>query len=152
LALDRKDCEFVFPGHPVAGHTGRHHSCLRVQINRSVGLGVLTWHVGTHGLATGDSLGGIYDYVWISDNPEPPDFDPDVVADDHCGYFHDPASALPLEEVWNSLREFCRLATGDRPASHAWVQGDLQGQRFDRPLRIEEVEDDEGGPWAAAPW
>ncbi|MFE2568150.1 Imm1 family immunity protein [Streptomyces mirabilis] len=85
--------------------------------------------------------GEVYESVWISDNPQPPCFDPRVVSDPGYPLFHDPASALPLERVRAALEEFCRAGTGERPECISWAPGDANGQRLDRAPMVEQVED-----------
>jgi hypothetical protein len=62
-------------------------SNLRVAVNK--GYGALTWFV-TDKFAR---VGGVDDFVWVSDNVKPPDCDPRVVSDPGYPLFHDPASA-----------------------------------------------------------
>ncbi|WP_406177779.1 Imm1 family immunity protein [Streptomyces sp. NBC_00996] len=110
---------------------------LRVAVNRQTGYGSLIWFVD------GDSsrVGEVCESVWISDNPQPPRFDPRVVSDPGYPLFHDPSSALPLEQVRAALEEFCRIGTGERPECISWAPGDANGQRLDRAPMVEQVED-----------
>ncbi|XUL90406.1 Imm1 family immunity protein [Streptomyces galilaeus] len=110
---------------------------LRFAINKETGYGSLIWCVNDNS----PRRGGIYDSVWISNNPEPPSFDPRVVSDPGYPLFHDPSSALLVAQVRAAVEEFCRVDTGDRPECIDWVPGDLNGQRLDRPSMIETVED-----------
>ncbi|GAA4608891.1 hypothetical protein BJY16_007062 [Actinoplanes octamycinicus] len=93
---------------------------LSVAVNRATGYGALIWSVDAD-LFPG--RGGIYDDIWVSDNPEPPAFDTRVLADPDVaeGRWHDPRSTLPLDQVRAALEEFCRTGTGDRPRSVNWV-------------------------------
>lgn len=114
-------------------------SNLRVAINRRHGYGALVWFVDEKFPRDG----GVYDSVWISDNPEPLDFDPRVVSDPGYPLFHDPASTLPLSQVQAAVEEFCRLCSGNRPECINWVAGHMNAQRLDRPFAVEVVEDPE---------
>ena len=96
-------------------------------VNRSTGYGTLVWFV-TPGFPR---TGGIYDSAWVSDNPEPPDFDPRVVADPDVSVFQEPRNTLPLPRIRDALEEFCRIGTGDRPESIQWAQSSLWGQRLE---------------------
>lgn len=108
---------------------------LRLAVNRATGHGALIWFV------TQDSprRGGVYDRVWVSNNPNPPAVDPRVVSDPGHPLFHDPSSALPLARVRAAVEEFCRVGTGDRPECVDWVPGHMNGQRVDRPPVVETV-------------
>ena len=91
---------------------------LVMAVNRSTGHGALVWFVN----ARFPKKGGIYDHIWVSDNPEPPDFDPRVVSDPWASDFHDPRSTLPLPQIQAAVEEFCRTGTGDRPESIGWAE------------------------------
>ncbi|AWT46817.1 MULTISPECIES: Imm1 family immunity protein [Streptomyces] len=118
---------------PVAG------SNLRVAINPHHSYGALVWFVNDQF----SRKGGVYDSVWVSDNPEPLDFDPRIVSDPGYPLFHDPASALPKSRILAAVEEFCRTRTGERPERIDWVAGHVNGQRLDRPSIVEFVEDPE---------
>jgi hypothetical protein len=98
---------------------------LAVSVNRSTGHGAFVWFATPR-----FKRGGIYDSAWVSDNPEPPDFDPRVVADPSDSVFHEPANTLPLPRIRETLEEFCRVGTGDRPESIQWAQSSLIGKRM----------------------
>jgi hypothetical protein len=111
---------------------------LRVAVNEETGYGGLTWGVtDKYPVPCG---------VWISDNPNPPTFDPLVVSDPGCPVFYEPHSTLPLNMVRAALEEFCYLGTGARPACVGWVRGNVSGRRLDSELKVEIVEDVD--PWA----
>ncbi|MER5200195.1 Imm1 family immunity protein [Streptomyces sp. NPDC002755] len=112
-------------------------SSLRVAANRRTGYGALVWFADKRFPRSG----GIYDSVWVSDNPEPPDFDPSVVSDPGYPLFHDPASTLPIPVVREAVEEFCRAGTGERPESIGWIAGEMNGQRSDRSPIVDFVED-----------
>jgi hypothetical protein len=92
---------------------------LQVAVNKKTGYGALMW-------CWADSQ------VWVSDNPQPPDFDPRVVSDPGYPLFHDPASTLPIKQFREALEEFCYSGTGERPTSVRWVRSDICGRREDR--------------------
>jgi hypothetical protein len=126
--------EYYSPGVTVnLGFAERRHdgissvpdNLLTVAINRSTGFGALYWCVYTNS----PRVGGIYERGWVSDNPEPPTFDPRVVGDNDTGQFHDPRNALPLSTMRQVLEEYCRVGTGDRPTAVNWVEGDMCGRR-----------------------
>ncbi|MER5770324.1 Imm1 family immunity protein [Streptomyces sp. NPDC001985] len=112
---------------------------LRVAVNRHHGHGALVWFVDERY----PKEGGIYDSVWISDNPDPIGFDPRIVSDPGYPLFHDPSSALPVSKIQAAVEEFCRMNSGDRPGCVDWVTGHVNGQRLDRPSIVEFVEDPE---------
>jgi hypothetical protein len=114
------------------GESGRF---LRVSLNTPTGYGAMIWVDRENG------------NVWVSDSPSPPAYDPRVVADPHYPLFHDPDSALPLEQFKTALEEFCYAGTGERPASVRWVRGDMSGRRADR-----EYPEDPGTGDIADPW
>jgi hypothetical protein len=96
-------------------------------VNRETGYGSLVWYV----LNTFPRSGGIHDYAWVSDNPEPPGFDPRVVADPDNSEFQEPRNTLPLPVIRAALEEFARTGTGDRPESIKWAPSGLTGKRLD---------------------
>lgn len=103
------------------------NSFLQIAVNVSTGYGGLIWFV-TDGYA---HKGGIYESVWVSDNPSPPDFDPRVVSDPGEPAFHDPRSTIPNPLVRLAVEEFCRTGTGQRPECVSWVRGYVNGYRLD---------------------
>jgi hypothetical protein len=100
---------------------------LEISVNTETGYGGLAWFV-TQDRVTKDDVSR---YIWVSDNPAPPDFDPRVVGDPGVPYFYDPRSTLPLDDVRAALEEFCRTGTGDRPECVRWVHGEMNGLRHD---------------------
>jgi len=118
---------------------------LRVAANRSTGYGALMWLASER--IRGESE--INNFVWLSDNPQPPEFDPRVVADPGYPLFHHPRSTLPLDRVRAAMEEFCRSGTGGRPAGIHWVQGELNGQRLDQERIVDRVDSPaDMDPWA----
>ncbi|MFG3294551.1 Imm1 family immunity protein [Streptomyces sp. NPDC048179] len=114
-------------------------SNLRVAINPVHGYGALVWFVNDQF----PRKRGVYDSVWLSDNPDPVDFDPRVVSDPGYPLFHDPASTLPNSMIRAAVEEFCRTRSGERPECIDWIAGHVNGQRLDRPSIVEIVEDPE---------
>jgi hypothetical protein len=91
----------------------------------------------------------VFDHTWISHNPDPPNFDPQVVADPGYPLFHHPRSTLPLDCVRLALEEFCRASSGERPQCIQWVQGELNGQRLGEETAVDFVDtSDVTDPWA----
>lgn len=91
---------------------------LTVAVNRATGYGALVWCVNL----LYPKKGGIYGRIWVSDNPQPPEFDTRVASDPWASEFRDPRSTLPLPRIRAALEEFCRTGTGDRPQSIDWVE------------------------------
>ncbi|MGA4863687.1 Imm1 family immunity protein [Streptomyces lavendulocolor] len=114
-------------------------SNLRVAVNQHHGYGALVWFTDDAFPASG----GVYDSVWVSDNPEPPHFDPRVVSDPGYPIFYDPSSALPVTQIRAAVDEFCNARSGARPECLNWVAGRVNGERLDRPSVVEFVEDPE---------
>lgn len=111
---------------------------LRVAVNDETRYGGLTWGVtDKHPTLSG---------VWISDNPNPPEFDPQVISDPGCPVLYEPHSTLPLILVRAALEEFCYSGTGARPESVKWVRGSVNGRRLDSELKVEIADDVD--PWA----
>lgn len=100
---------------------------LLVAVNNGTGFGALTWCVRE----THPAPRHLHEHIWISDNPDPPAFDPRVVAEPSEQAFHDRRSTLPVAKMLEAIEEFCRVGTGDRPESIGWVPGDLEGVRSD---------------------
>lgn len=119
------DAWFMFSDKRHDNDTSMPENYLRIAINASTGYGGLIWCVAE----SDPRKGGIYDYVWVSDNPDPPDFDPRVVSDPGYPLFHDPRSTLPVAQVRAVIEEFCRVGTGDRPECIHWTRGQLNGWR-----------------------
>ncbi|MFF2628696.1 Imm1 family immunity protein [Kitasatospora griseola] len=113
----------------------RPNNFLVVSLNRSTGYGGLIWFVD----GRFPKQEGIYKSTWISDNPEPPQEDPDVITDLHCPVFLDRASAIPLTVVRDVIEEYWRTGTGDRPKRINWVQGHMNGSRADTETPIERI-------------
>ncbi|MCX4094583.1 Imm1 family immunity protein [Nocardia sp. alder85J] len=102
----------------------RPDNILLVSVNVRSGFGGLTWH-------SARKPDGISEYLWLSDNPSPPEFDPRVVLDPHVPSFFDPKCTFPSERIREVLEEYCRAGTGDRPECISWVRGRISGKRLD---------------------
>lgn len=136
--LSPGDCaDLCFAKHRIArkGYLGEADKFLRVAVNRTTGYGGLLWFAGDDTQA------------WVSDNPNPPEFDPRVVADPWYPFFHDPGSTLPLDQFRAAVEEYCYSGTGERPSSVQWVRGDLIGRRADRIYPDEDVNREIANPW-----
>jgi hypothetical protein len=92
---------------------------LIVALNKETGYGAFMWYWSS------------VDPVWVSDNPQPPDFDPRVVSDSGYPLFHAASSTLPVGRFREVLEEFCYTGTGRRPAGIGWVRSDTCGRRID---------------------
>lgn len=138
LRSESRDSQWVIPGEVATFMfaEGRHSggvrdwwpdNTLQVSVNSTTGYGGLVWFA-TQERASRDEVA---EYIWVSDNPSPPDFDPRVVADPGVPQFFDPKSTLPVVHVRAALEEFCRVGTGDRPECIKWVHGEMNGRRHD---------------------
>jgi hypothetical protein len=116
-------------GYSLTAAPGWGDNFLYVAYNSRTGYGGFTWFVSAERAEI--SGGGVYDDVWVSDNPEPPSFDPRVVSDPGYPLFYHPRSVLVEDRVREVLEEFCRTGTGERPSVIGWVRGDTNGQRLD---------------------
>ena len=139
LRSENLDSPWVSPGEVATFMfaEGRHSEAVRdwwpdntlqIAVNSTTGYGGLVWSA-TQERALRDEVS---EYIWVSDNPNPPDFDPRVVSDPGVPYFFDPKSTLPVVQVRAALEEFCRAGTGDRPECIRWVHGEMNGQRHDQ--------------------
>ncbi|GGR02110.1 Imm1 family immunity protein [Kitasatospora griseola] len=95
---------------------------LRVTADERSGYGALSWWSNVH-------TGGMYDFFWLSDNPDPSYAGPELIADPCSGEGYEPASALPLEQVRAAIEEYCASDTGERPTCIDWVTGEYNGAR-----------------------
>jgi Immunity protein Imm1 len=137
LAVENPDSPWVAPGEHAQLVIARERrpdpygepwpdNWLAVTVNATTGYGGLTWcrPASTAPQPTGDEIA---DYVWVIDNPSPPDFDPRVVSDPGVPYFYHPRSTLPVTLIRAALEEFCHTGTGDRPECVHWVHGHANG-------------------------
>jgi hypothetical protein len=112
---------------------------LRVGVNVATGYGGLIWCLDRADPEE-DAIRG---HVWVSDNPNPPDHDPRVVADPGYPLFHEPRSVFPVVQVRSALEEYCRVGTGDRPECINWARGELNGRRLDSEREFDWAQLDE---------
>ncbi|GAA2600513.1 hypothetical protein GCM10010435_94860 [Winogradskya consettensis] len=98
---------------------------LRLAVNAATGYGSLTWM----GTAPDGQSSDLYDHIWVSDNPQPLDWDPRVVGDPYVPTFHDPRNALPIFQIRSAVDEYCSTEDGERPAEIRWAHGEFDGQR-----------------------
>lgn len=130
----------------------RPDNILQVSFNPESGYGALIWSGAPD--RPGSPRDEMYDYVWMSDNPHPPEFDPKVLADPGLPSYFDPRSTLKPSQIRTVLDEFCRAGTGDRPGGVDWVHGDYDGSRRegqeDRRPNAGPSDSDDGfdDPWA----
>ncbi|MFE2916793.1 Imm1 family immunity protein [Kitasatospora indigofera] len=99
---------------------------LRVTADERSGYGALSWWSSVQ-------TGGMYDFFWLSDNPDPSCWGPELIADPGSGECYEPASALPLAQVRAAIEEYCASDTGERPTCIGWVTGEFDGARHDGP-------------------
>jgi hypothetical protein len=121
---------FSWWDHPRSDPAELPTNTLIVSINRETGYGGLIWFVSGEYANAGDE--DVLGSIWVSDNPTPPDFDPEVVADPAEPYFFEPRSVLPVEQIEAAVQEFCRTRTGMRPECVRWTVGEVSGRRADR--------------------
>lgn len=107
------------------GHNGPANT-LRIAVNRETGYGGLVWFLERNN----SKHGGIYDHVWVSDNPEPPVEDPRVASDPWTPVYLDRKSTLPIPKIRAAIEEYCKAGTGDRPETIDWVHGHVNGRRL----------------------
>ncbi|MER5470066.1 Imm1 family immunity protein [Streptomyces sp. NPDC002685] len=107
-------------------------SYLHAAVNARTGYGALKWCLTQDSAIVMDAA--IADRVWLSDNPAPPDLDPDVIADPGFPLSHHPRSTLPITRARAAVEEYCRTGTGHRPTCIDWTPGDLAGRRLDMPI------------------
>ncbi|MFC4005964.1 Imm1 family immunity protein [Nonomuraea purpurea] len=122
---------------------------LHIAVNAVTGFGALTWFVTEGSAVPVDPA--IAEHVWISDNPHPPAFDPDVFSDPGFPRYHHPRSTLPVPQIRTALEEFCRTGTGQRPECIRWTPGELSGRRLDTPEPEEQIAHCED-PWCDTPY
>lgn len=131
LTMDRLPSDdlawFSIADRPVTYDDLASDNTLAVAVNKTAGYGALMWCVDSRS----PRRGGIYEHVWVTDNPGPPQFDPRVVANPDAGLIHSPRSTLPVLQIRLAVEEFCYGDTGDRPECVSWAPGDLNGHRHD---------------------
>lgn len=102
---------------------------LRFAINVDTGFAGVIWFT-TLGSGRRDEISR---HVWVSENPEPPDFDPLVISDLHVPVYLAPRSTLPIPQAKQALDDFCRMGTGDRPECIRWAEGNANGLLIGAP-------------------
>ncbi|MFD8595938.1 Imm1 family immunity protein [Kitasatospora sp. NPDC059646] len=133
--LEYGDQAWISLGSEASEENERPNNYLVVSLNRSTGYGGFVWFVD----ARFPNQGGIYDSIWVSDTPEPPREDPDVITDLHCPVFLDRKSAIPLATVREVIEEYWRAGTADRPSRIDWVPGHMNGSRTDAETPPERI-------------
>lgn len=115
LTMDRLPSDdlawFSIADRPVSYDDLASDNCLAVAVNKTAGFGALMWCVDF----SSPRRGGIYEHVWLTDNPQPPLVDPQVVANPDSGLIHSPRSTLPMPQIRLAVEEFCYGDTDDRP-------------------------------------
>ncbi|MFF7216351.1 Imm1 family immunity protein [Streptomyces sp. NPDC008238] len=114
-------------------HVDRGHipnNFLMVSLNRETGYGGLIWFVNAG--YPGPDPDEVLDNIWVSDNPNPPAFDPEVISNPGEPYWFEPRSTLPAADIEAAVEEFCRVRTGIRPECVQWTLGEVSGRRADR--------------------
>jgi hypothetical protein len=92
---------------------------LHVSVNTANGYGAVRWF-STRGPENSDEA-HISRFVWVSENPSPPSFDPELILDPSTPLYYPRESAIPVAHVRTVLEEFCRVRTGDRPTGVSWM-------------------------------
>ncbi|MFF8609535.1 Imm1 family immunity protein [Streptomyces sp. NPDC015346] len=106
---------------------------LTVTVNPENGFGGLVWYAdGVTATRLAETVGHDFaDSIWVSINPSPPQFDPEIPSDPWAPTYMDRVSALPLAALRSALEEFCANGTGDRPMCIEWVEGNFDGSLLD---------------------
>jgi len=107
----------------------RPDNILQVSFNPVSGHGALIWSVTP--ARPGYPRDEIDEFIWVSDNPDPPESDPAVLADPGLPSYFDRRSTLKPSRIRAVLDEFSRAGTGDRPSGVDWVHGDYDGSRVE---------------------
>ncbi|MFI1727661.1 Imm1 family immunity protein [Streptomyces acidicola] len=92
---------------------------LYVSVNTKNGHGALKWW--TSKVPDGAPENDISRFVWTSGNPNPPSFDPELIADPGDPSYYPREAAIPVAQVRAALEEFCRTRTGARPECVPWL-------------------------------
>ncbi|MFE7411119.1 Imm1 family immunity protein [Streptomyces laurentii] len=108
-------------------------NALAVGVDYDSGYGATLWWCDM-GIAeeVSSSIGpDVADFVWVSWNPNPPEVDPEIVADSGCPTFFNRVSAIPLGQVRSVVEEYFRVGTGFRPDGTEWAKGHFTGELYE---------------------
>ncbi|MFE2758689.1 Imm1 family immunity protein [Streptomyces halstedii] len=94
-------------------------SYLHVSVNTSNEYGALRWFSATP--PNGEGVNHMNRFVWVSENPNPPAFNPRLILDPSTPLYYPRESAFPVKKVREALEEFCRVGTGVRPECIPWM-------------------------------
>ncbi|GBQ03990.1 hypothetical protein SSP531S_54800 [Streptomyces spongiicola] len=92
---------------------------LYVSVNTRSGYGALKWW--TSEVPDAGPGEDIAQFIWTSGNPNPPSFDPEVIADPGNPTYYPREAAIPAAQVREALEEFCQTRTGQRPNCVPWI-------------------------------
>ncbi|MFJ3159686.1 Imm1 family immunity protein [Streptomyces kanasensis] len=92
---------------------------LYVSVNTEKGYGALKWW--TSKVPDEAPEDHISRFIWTSGNPNPPAFDPELIADPGNPTYYPRRAAIPATQVREALEEFCRVRTGERPECIPWL-------------------------------
>ncbi|MFF1417332.1 Imm1 family immunity protein [Streptomyces sp. NPDC058280] len=91
---------------------------LYVSVNTRDGYGALKWWASS--VPNEAPEDDVARFVWTSVHSNPPQFDPEMIADPGTPSYYPREAAIPVEQVREALEEFCRIRTGARPESVSW--------------------------------
>ncbi|MFJ8164135.1 Imm1 family immunity protein [Streptomyces sp. NPDC096136] len=114
----------------------RTEASLTVSVNHENGYGGLAWFAdGNTAKRLMETRGEEFaDSIWVSMNPTPPEFDPEILSDPWVPTYIHRTSALPIPMLRAALEEFCKAGTGDRPECVNWVEGNFNGTLLNPPI------------------
>ncbi|MET9881324.1 Imm1 family immunity protein [Actinacidiphila glaucinigra] len=95
------------------------NNLLYVSVNIKHGYGALKWW--TRKVTKGAPEDDVSRFVWTSGNPNPPSFDPGLIADPGDPSYYPREAAIPVAQVRAALEEFCQARTGRRPECVPWL-------------------------------
>jgi hypothetical protein len=118
-----------------ADNPERTEASLTVTVNHDNGYGGLVWYAdGNTAKRLAETKGEEFsDSIWVSTNPSPPEFEPEILSDPWAPAYIHRTSALPLAALRSALEEFCAEGTGDRPTCIEWVEGNFDGTLLEDP-------------------
>ncbi|MER6216238.1 Imm1 family immunity protein [Streptomyces sp. NPDC001674] len=110
---------------------------LTVTVNHENGYGGLVWYAdGNTAKRLTETKGEEFsDSIWVSANPNPPEFEPEILSDPWAPAYIHRTSALPLADIRSALKEFCTTGNGDRPTCIGWVEGNFNGTPLQPPAQ-----------------